>query len=102
MDALAVFVVAAFLLGLLWLGFAAAAIRLAVRRGGRPFQWSLLGLLLGPVGLCLALWLARACPSCGAPVLRDVRTCPRCGDRVPAQDPKDNPRGPLWSYRRNW
>lgn len=93
-----------FLLALvaIWLASAGVTLYTARKKGGNPSQWALLGLLLGPVGIYLTTRLDRPCPSCQAPVLRDVLICPGCGSDIPRRDPEDNPKGPLWTYRRNW
>ena len=75
---------------------------IARKKGGKPAQWALFGLLLGPVGIYLTAWLDRPCPTCQRRVLRDVLVCPGCGEEIPRRDPEDNPVGPLWTYRRNW
>ena len=88
--------------GLVWLATAGATLWLAHRRGGSPGRWTVYGLLLGPVGIVLALRHVRPCPGCGATVLNEVRVCPACGHDIPRRDPADNPVGPLWSYRKDW
>lgn len=99
---MATFLLVVVLLAALWIAAAGATTWLAVRRGGTPLKWSALGLLLGPLGAYVAWRLVRPCPQCGVPVLREVATCPACAAQIPRLDPADNPRGPLWSYRRDW
>ena len=73
----------------------------ATQRGGRPIQWAVIGLFLGPLGPFVVLKvLSRQCPSCQAHVMRTLLVCPACGKDVPRL--AENPDGPLWTYRRNW
>jgi hypothetical protein len=90
------------LLVLIWLVLAVVTLCLAHSRGGALIKWTVLGLLLGPVGLWLASNHVRACPQCQRTVLNEVPVCPACGFDIPRRDPSDNPLGPLWSYRKDW
>ena len=77
------------------------AARVAHRRGANLNSWVGLGVLLGPVGLFLIYRvLSHACSHCEVPVLRAVRTCPRCGRAIPRL--KHNTVGPFWTYQRDW
>lgn len=87
---------------LLWIAGAVATVLLARRRGGALGKWLTLGVLLGPVGLWLAVRHVRPCPACSRIVLNEVPRCPDCGATIPRRDPADNPVGPLWSYRKDW
>ena len=102
MDPLALVAYTAFTVVVLWLLCATITAWIAHRRGAALWQWSLLGLLLGPIGIVLVLRLARDCPACGARVLRAVRTCPGCGEPIPVLAEDENKAGPLWTYRRDW
>jgi hypothetical protein len=85
-----------------WLAAAAGTVWLAMGRGGALIKWSVLGLLLGPIGLWLAVHHVRPCPQCNHTVLNEVPVCPVCASDIPRRDPADNPVGPLWSYRKDW
>lgn len=102
MDRLAMLVLGLAAAATLWAGTAGITVWLARRRGGSALKWGLFGLLLGPLGVLLALRMVRPCPRCAAPVLREIHDCPRCGAQIPRLDPGQNPSGPLWSYRRDW
>jgi hypothetical protein len=86
----------------LWIAAAVVTVWLAMSRGGAFIKWAVLGVLLGPFGLWLAVNHVRPCPQCGRSVLNEVPVCPFCGFDIPRQDPVDNPVGPLWSYRKDW
>lgn len=86
----------------LWLTTAVWALSLAKQRGGAFLKWAVLGLLLGPAGLWLAMKHVRPCPQCAQAVLNEVPVCPACSFDIPRRDPADNPVGPLWSYRKDW
>ena len=86
----------------LWVLAAGATVWLAMSRGGAFIKWAVLGGLLGPVGLWLAVNHVRPCPQCSRCVLNEVPVCPFCDFDIPRRDPADNPVGPLWSYRKDW
>ena len=86
---------------IVWLSCAIWTASAAIKRGGRPLHWFLLGLFLGPVGPLIVLRvLTQGCPHCRSPVLRSVYVCPNCGKDVPRLE--KNPEGALWTYHRNW
>ncbi len=90
------------IVGALWLFFAIWTMRIAQRRGGRTGRWFLYGLLLGPIGVVLAIWMVRPCPTCGMIVLRDVLVCPSCGKDVPRLQSEENSEDYLKTYRKTW
>ena len=84
-----------------WLLCGVAVAVMARRRGGGAGPWILLGILLGPIGLYVILKVMHHhCGACQIPVLRGVRHCPSCGEKIPRLE--HNPVGPMWSYRRDW
>ena len=88
-------------MALVWLGCGAVVTAVARRRGGGTVPWILLGLLLGPVGFYMILKVMHhQCEHCQRPVLRGVRRCPVCGEEIARL--KNNPVGPMWTYRRDW
>ena len=88
-------------MALVWLGCGAVVTVVARRRGGGTVPWILQGLLLGPVGFYMILKVMHhQCEHCQRPVLRGVRRCPVCGEEIARL--KNNPVGPMWTYRRDW
>jgi len=75
---------------LLWLLCAAAAAAIYARKGRSMLAAGLVGLLLGPIGVLLALlsspdWTrVRRCPSCGEIVPRHQAACRACGAPSPS------------------
>ena len=89
-------------LAILWVLAALWTLHVARRHGGSCARWFLYGTLLGPIGVLLSYRMVRACPTCGAVVLRDVLTCPSCENQVPRMDPNDHPEDYMKTYRKTW
>ena len=52
---------------------------IAIRKGGSAITWSLAGLLLGPLGIVLTVFLAGPrCHNCKSRIHKDAKVCPRC------------------------
>jgi hypothetical protein len=77
MDALEIMMVDA--LKTVWLVSLIATLIITVVKGGRLIPWVVVGVLLGPFGTLLALFLASArCPHCKSRIHKKAAVCPHC------------------------
>ena len=52
---------------------------IAAIKGGSKMSWLIVGLLLGPLGILLAVVLANPkCPHCKSRIHRSATVCPKC------------------------
>ena len=79
-------------LAILWVLAALWTLHVARRHGS---SWA-------PSVCCCPYRMVRACPTCGAVVLRDGLTCPACENQVPRMDPNDHPGDYMKTYRKTW
>ena len=55
---------------------------IAILKGGNALTWSLAGLLLGPLGIVLTVFLAGPrCHNCKSRIHKDAKVCPHCLER---------------------
>jgi len=71
---------------IIWIlcGLAAAAVYSG--KGGSPVSGFLIGILLGPIGLIIALISGSQlpkCPYCAERIQRDAKVCPHCRKELP-------------------
>ena len=58
--------------------FSIGCVLIAEKRGGQPFIWFLLGLILGPIAFIIALTSGKKCPHCQSWIPKDSKVCRYC------------------------
>ena len=68
---------------------------------GGSLIWSLAGLLLGPLGIVLTVFLARPrCHNCKSRIHKDAKVCLRCGEPQNTDSDPDQTSAPLVQEKR--
>jgi len=62
----------------LWALFGLLAAYIASNRGGGGCGWFLVGVLLGPIGVVMALFEGKKCPACMTRIHKAATRCPSC------------------------
>jgi cytochrome c oxidase assembly factor CtaG len=62
----------------IWFLCGITAVTVAIHREASPRLWFVIGFLLGPIGLILALTSGVTCPHCGKRIGTNAVACPHC------------------------
>ena len=64
---------------------------ISILKGGKAITWGLAGLLLGPLGIILTIFMAGPrCHNCKSRIHKDAKVCPHCLEKQDTDSDSDD------------
>jgi hypothetical protein len=75
----------------IWAVFGIAGALIASNRGSSKGTWFLVSIVLGPIGVLMALTGGKRCPQCQSRIHLEAMICPKCQAEQPGSAAEDQP-----------